>query len=257
MYEPDVQAAKKGHFGQWGQRMPAVGQVCERPAREILQQMEDMMRGTSSYSEMTMKIVRPRYTRELSMKAWQKGGESSMILITSPARDRGTAFLMHDKDIWTYDPRIDRTTRLPSSMMSQSWMGSDFSNDDLVRESDILDDYEYRVIGEEMVAGELACKLELIPRPEAPVVWGRVLLWVSAEGGYQLRVENYDQRGELAYIMVLEDIREIGGRILPTRFRMMPAGKEDEFTEMMYGALQFDVKIEDSFFRKAMMQRLN
>jgi|GEM_PF-108368 outer membrane lipoprotein-sorting protein len=250
--EPSMARVEDGQSWQWQESKGS----CDRPAREILEQMEDLMRGESSYSEMTMRIVRPRYTREMSIKAWQKGGDSSMILVTAPARDKGTAFLMHDKDIWNYDPRIDRTTRLPSSMMSQSWMGSDFTNDDLVRESDVLEDYTYMVDGEEMIEGELACRLEMIPKPDAPVVWGRVLLWVSAEGGYQLRVENYDQRGELAYTMVLDDIRELGGRTIPTRFTMQPAGKEGEYTEMTYRALQFDVDLEDSFFRRSNMERL-
>jgi outer membrane lipoprotein-sorting protein len=112
--------------------------------REIIQKMESQMRGETAQMEVTMTITRPRYTREMSMKSWALGDDYSLILITAPARDRGTAFLKRKKEIWNYLPSVDRMIKLPPSMMSQSWMGSDFSNDDLVRESSTIDDFSHR-----------------------------------------------------------------------------------------------------------------
>ncbi len=223
---------------------------------QILRNMEDVMRGNSSYAEMTMTIVRPRFEREISLRSWAYGNDFSLILITAPARDEGTVFLMRENDIWNYDPRIDRTTRLPSSMMSQSWMGSDFTNDDLIRDSDILDDYEHRLVRTEEIDGREAYVIELIPKPDTPIVWGKVKMWVSKGDYLQLRVENYDQRNELANTMVLDQIMEMGGRTIPTRFTVEPVGRSNEKTVLVYRNLEFDIDIDQSFFTRANMQRV-
>ena len=155
---------------------------------EIIHEMEQVMRGNSSYAEMTMRIVRPRYEREVSMRAWELERTYSMIIITAPARDEGTAYLMREDDIWNYDPNIDRTTRMPSSMMAQSWMGSDFTNDDLVRDTDPLEDYEHKLLRTEEYEGHECYVIEMIPKPDTPIVWGKVKMWISVDEKLQLRV---------------------------------------------------------------------
>ena len=225
-------------------------------AAEIIDRMEDVMRGESSVAEMTMTIERPRYTREISMKAWSMGEDFSLILITAPARDQGTTYLKRRNEIWNYVPNIDRTIKMPPSMMSQSWMGSDFTNDDLVRESSTVDDYEHRILREEEYNGRDAWVLELIPKPDTPIVYGKVLMWVDKEHYIQLRVENYDQRDELANTIEFSEIGEMGGRTFPAKMTLTPADKPDHQTIMEYRNLEFDVDLSESFFTQQNMRRV-
>ena len=225
-------------------------------AVEIIERMEAVMRGDSQYAEMTMRVVRPRYEREVSMRSWLKGRNHSLILITSPARDEGTAFLMRGSDIWNYDPRIDRTTRLPSSMMAQSWMGSDFTNDDLVRDSDLVEDFEHELLRTEEYEGFDAYVIEMIPKPDTPIVWGKVKLWIAVDDYMQLRIENYDQRDRLVNTMQLDRIEQFGERKVPTRISVIPADKDDERTVLTYQTIELDIDIDEGFFSRANMQRL-
>lgn len=230
--------------------------VAAQSASEIIERMEDVMRGESSYVEMTMTIERPRYEREISMKAWALGEDYSLTLVTAPARDEGTAYLKRENEIWNYVPTIDRTIKMPPSMMSQSWMGSDFTNDDLVRESSTVDDYEHRILREEEYEGMETWVLELIPKPETPIVWGKVLVWVEKEGYLQLRIENYDQSDELVNTMRFEEIQTMGGRSIPTRMELTPADKPDQRTLLTYQNLEFNIDIEESFFTQQNMRRV-
>ncbi|MEX0648356.1 MAG: outer membrane lipoprotein-sorting protein [Balneolaceae bacterium] len=225
-------------------------------AAEIIEQMEEVMRGESSYAEMTMTIDRPRYTRDVNMKAWALGEDYSLILITAPARDQGTTFLKRRNEIWNYVPNIDRTIKMPPSMMSQSWMGSDFTNDDLVRESSILADYEHTLLREEVYDGREAWVLELIPKPDTPIVWGKVLVWVDKEEYIQLRVENYDQRDEMASTIEFTEIGEMGGRTFPSKMILTPTDKPNQKTIMEYKNLEFDIEISESFFTQQNMRRV-
>ncbi|MDG5767595.1 outer membrane lipoprotein-sorting protein [Balneolales bacterium ANBcel1] len=222
---------------------------------EIIDRMEQVMRGNSNYAEMTMRIERPRYQREVSMRSWMLGRDYSMIIITAPSRDEGTAFLMRENDIWNYDPRIDRTIRLPSSMMAQSWMGSDFTNDDLVRDSDTVEDFEHEILRTGEYEGRNAWVIRLIPKPDTPIVWGKVKMWICTDTYVQLRVENYDQQEELVNTMKLDEIRTMNDREIPTRITVIPAGKENEQTILVYEKLEFDIDIDRRFFTQQNMQR--
>lgn len=232
------------------------GFVKAQTATEIIEEMQQVMQGESSYSEMKMTIERPRYTREVSMKAWALGEEYSLILITAPARDEGTTYLKREDEIWNYVPNIERTIKMPPSMMSQSWMGSDFTNDDLVRESSAVDDYEHSIMAEESYEGRDAWVMELIPKPEAPVVWGKVLIWVDKQEYIQLRVENYDQNGEVANRMEFSEIKEMGGRTIPAKMTMIPADKPDQRTILEYQELDFNIDIDTGFFTQQNMRRV-
>ena len=235
--------------------VPVKESAAQNPA-EIIERMEDMMLGDSQHAEMTMTIERPRYTRDISMRSWLLGRDYSLILVTAPARDEGTVFLMRENDIWNYDPRIDRTIRLPSSMMAQSWMGSDFTNDDLVRDTDLIEDFEHELLRTEEYNGYESYVIEMIPKPDTPIVWGKVLIWISVDDYIQLRVENYDQRDQLANTMELSEIQEFGHRKIPTQITVTPAGKENEKTILTYQNLEFDIDIDEGFFSRANMQRV-
>jgi len=225
--------------------VPLLGQPSPR---EILQRVEDNMRGTSSYTEMTMQTVRPRFTREISMRAWSLGDDYSMIVITAPAREKGTGFLKREREIWNYVPGIDRTVKMPPSMMSQSWMGSDFSNDDLVRGTSTVADYTHRLLRRERVEGHECYVLELIPRPEAPIVYSKVIYWVSVEYYLPVKVENFDEFGNLASTINFRDIRLMGGKHLPAIFEMIPADRPGHKTIITTHTANFRVSLSPEFF---------
>lgn len=222
--------------------------AAQETAQQIIEKMEDQMRGTSSYFEMTMTTVRPRYTRDVTMKTWSKGENFSLILITAPARDQGTAFLKRQKEIWNYVPNIDRMIKMPPSMMSQSWMGSDFSNDDLVRESSTITDYQHSILREEVFQDRNCWVLELIPKPESSIVYGKVLLWVDKQHFIQLKVENYDEDGSLVSTMIFSEVKQMGGRTIPSLMEMVPADKPNQKTVIRYAEARFNIPIEESFF---------
>ncbi len=224
--------------------MAATGQ----DAREILRRMEHNMRGDASYSEMTMETVRPRYTREISMRSWSLGDDYVLIYVTAPARDQGTAFLKRGNEIWNYVPNIDRTVRMPPSMMSQSWMGSDFSNDDLVRGVSIIDDYEHTLAGIETVDGMECYKIEMVPHPETPVVYEKVTYWVSREFYLPVKVENYDEYSDLVSTINFREIKTLGGRPMPSVMEMIPEDKRGHRTVVTYHQTDFQVNLSENFF---------
>ncbi len=217
-------------------------------ASEIIKKVDQKMRGNSSSSNMTMKIIRPDWSREISMKGWSLGTDFSLILITAPARDQGTAFLKRDKELWNWQPTIDRVIKLPPSMMTQSWMGSDFTNDDLVKESSIVNDYNHFIRGDSIITGRDAWKIELIPKEGAPVVWGRILIYVSKADYIELLIKYYDEDDFLINTMILSDIREMGGRVIPARMDMVPAENPEHRTVIHYKDIQFDIGISEDFF---------
>jgi outer membrane lipoprotein-sorting protein len=225
-------------------------------AREIIDKADKKMQGNSSKSEMTMRIVRPDWTREIGIKGWAIGTEYSMMLITSPARDKGSATLKRENEIWNWQPSIDRVIKLPPSMMMQSWMGSDFTNDDLVKESSIVRDYTHTIDGDTTINGRDAWKIILIPHEDAAVVWGRIEAYISKADYLQLLIRYYDEDDFLINTMVLSDIKEIGGRVIPTHLEMIPAENPDQKTEIIYKAMEFDIDLKPSFFSIQNMKRI-
>lgn len=230
--------------------------VFAQEATEIVRKMDEKMRGESLEAELSMTIIRPSWDRTISMKSWSRGTEYSLILITAPARDEGTAFLKRGNEIWNWVPSVGRTIKMPPSMMMQSWMGSDFKNDDLVRESSVVTDYEHKLAGEETIEGYECYKIEMIPRPDAPVVWGRVDVWISKEEYLQLRTEFYDEDGELINVMKGMNVKEFDGRLIPSRMEMIPRDKEGHKTVLEYHSMDFNEGISDRFFSVQNMRRV-
>lgn len=227
----------------------------ELAPQKILKKMEQNMRGDSSYAEMTMIIERSRYTRSISLRAWALGDDYSMVFVTAPPRDEGTVFLKRKNEIWNYLPRIERTIKLPPSMMSQSWMGSDFSNDDLIRDSSLINDYTHEIIVVESYESRQAWILELTPKEKAAVVWGKVRIWVCKEDFIQLKVKNFDQDGELSQTIRFEEIKKFNDRNLPSRLVLTPHLK-DQRTILKYQKLVFGIDKEEDFFSQRNMRRL-
>lgn len=225
-------------------------------AREIVSRADAKVRGKTSQGEMKMTIVRPSWTREMSMKSWSKGTDYSLILVTAPARDKGTATLKREKEIWNWQPSIDRVIKLPPSMMMQSWLGSDFTNDDLIRESSMVEDYTQKLLGSETIDGRTSYKIEMIPHEDAPVVWGKLLTWIDKEEFIQLKTEFYDEDGYLVNTMLGKNIREMGGKTLATRLEVVPADEEGHKTVVEYLDMEFDKPIPESFFSLQNMKRV-
>lgn len=225
-------------------------------ATEIIEKADDKMQGNSNKSEMKMTIVRPDWKREVTMKAWALGREYSLILITGPARDKGQAFLKRKTEMWNWQPSIDRVVKLPPSMMLQSWMGSDFTNDDLVRESSVVEDYTHALGPDSLIDGQPVYRIILTPKPAAPVVWGRIVAFIDKKEFNQHLVRYYDEDGILVNTLTLSDIRNIGGRILPTRMEMVPSENPRQKTVIEYQNLEFDIGIKEDFFSMQNMKRV-
>lgn len=225
-------------------------------AKEIVKKADDRMQGQSNKSVMKMTIVRPDWKREITMKGWALGREYSLILITAPARDKGQAFLKRDNEMWNWQPSIDRVVKLPPSMMLQSWMGSDFTNDDLVKESSIVNDYDQTLDGDTTINNMSVYKITMIPKPEAAVVWGKVIVYIDKENYNQHLVKYYDEDGFLVNTMVLSNIKEMGGRVIPSHMEMIPADEPDNKTVIDYQDLEFDLNISQSFFSLQNMKRI-
>ncbi len=231
--------------------------VTAQDAREIIRRSEENVRGVkSSQSEMTISIVRPKWSREIGLKTWTKGDEYSLILITSPAKEKGNAFLKRDKEVWNWVPSIERTIKMPPSMMLQSWMGTDFTNDDLVRESSVIEDYTHRLMGEEIIDGKPCYKIEMIPRPDAPVVWGKLIVWIDKKNYIQLQAEMYDEDGFLVNRLHARNIRQMDDRLIATQLELIPQDKPGHKTMMQINSIQFDQPLNEDFFTIQNMRRL-
>lgn len=225
-------------------------------ASEIIKKAEDKMRSGTTYAEMTITTVRPKWSRTMKMKFWAKTTDYSVVLITAPAKEKGTVFLKRFKEAWNWMPRIQRTIKLPPSMMSQSWMGTDFTNDDMVQESSKEKDYTHKLIGEEKIGDRLCWKLELIPKEDAAVVWGKVVIWIDQKDFIQMKTEMYDEDEFLVNTLIASNIQKMGGKIIATKMEMIPADKTGHKTVMEYLHFAFDQPIKDQFFTVQMMKRL-
>lgn len=223
---------------------------------EIVRQADEKFRGSSSIGELTMIIERPTWSRTVSMKNWTLGNDYSLIYITAPAKEKGQVFLKRNNEMWNWVPNIERMIKIPPSMMMQSWMGSDFTNDDLVKESSMADDYDQELLGEEKIQDYQCYKIQLIPHDDAAVVWGKVIMWISKEELHWLKAEFYDEDGYLVNTEILSDIKKMDDRVMPTRLEMIPADEEGNKTILIFNQIDFNVKIDESFFSQQNMKRI-
>ncbi|HTY60318.1 MAG TPA: outer membrane lipoprotein-sorting protein [Bacteroidota bacterium] len=235
---------------------PALCRAQDENAGEIVRRAEEHMRGNSSYAEMTMTIVKPDWSRTVSMKTWSLRNEFGLVLITNPEHDRGAVTLKRHNEVWNFLPAIDRVIKIPSSMMLQSWLGSDFTNDDLVKESSIVNDYTHSISGDSTIGGRPCYRITMIPKESAAVVWGKIVLFISKEGYLELRSEMYDDAGVLSKVLTGDQIKEVGNRRLPTRWEMHPADAPRQKTILTYTHWQFDIPLDESFFSLQNMRRV-
>ncbi len=216
-------------------------------ARQIVRDAIEHWRGLSSYTEMTMVIHRPDWERSMTMQAWTKGQDQSLVRVVEPKKDRGNGTLIDDNNMWTFSPKVNRVIKVPSSMMGQSWMGSDFSNKDIARADDIIDQYEHSILSTETVDEVVVHEIESIPHEDAAVVWGREVLRIR-EDHVVLEHAFYDQDGVLVKKLVSLEIGEMGGRMIAMRQRMTKADEPGEWTEIGVNAVEYEVELGDSVF---------
>lgn len=230
--------------------------ITAQDATEIVKKADGLMRAKSSYTEMTMKIVKPDWSREMSMKAWALESDYAILYITEPARDKGTVILKRKSEVWNWLPTAQKVIKIPPSMMLQSWMGSDFTNDDLVRESSVIKDYTHKLIGEEKI-DEINCyKIQLIPKPEAGVVWGKIITWIAKGSYLQPKTEYYDEDGFLIKKFIGSSLQKMDGRNIFSHWEMIPEDKPGNKTIMDFNKIQFNIRTEESFYSEQNMKRV-
>ena len=216
-------------------------------ARQIIKNALDHFRGLTSYSEASMTIHRPDWQRTMDMKIWTQGLTRSLVRITAPKKDMGNGSLLIDDDMWSYTPKINKVIKIPGSMAHQSWMGSDFSNNDVARADDLIDKYTHKILQTSQHNGHTVYLIESIPHEDAPVVWGKELITVR-DDHVLLKHQFYDQDNILVKQLITREIKFIAGKNLATIERMQKVDVEDEWTEFRMTHIQFDADISKNTF---------
>jgi outer membrane lipoprotein-sorting protein len=229
--------------------LPALAAPDEE-AREIVRAAWEHWRGLTSRGEMTMTIHRPSWERSMSMEAWSKGQKHSLVRVTAPRKDTGNGTLMIDNSMWTYSPKVNRVMKVPSSMMGQSWMGSDFSNKDVSKADTIVNQYDHTLLEKEQSEGHIVYVIEAVPHEDAAVVWGKEVLKIR-DDNVLLSQDFYDQDGKLVKSLRSTRVGEMGGRTLALVQRMEKVESQDEWTEVSVESMQFDLELPDSVFTRS------
>lgn len=221
----------------------------------ILNRVDDLWRGDSSYAVVTMRVKTEHYTRSMRMEGWSKGKEKTLFRVLEPLREKGAMTLKSENHIYSYLPKTDRTIRLTSGMMMGSWMGSHLTNDDLVKEARLEEDYEASISFEGVRDGQEIIEFTLTPKPDAPVVWGKVVLIILSES-YTPLVEHYfDEEMQLARTFSFSEMKQLSGKMRPALLRVVPADRPDEYTEFIYEQLELNIDLSDAMFTKASLKR--
>lgn len=209
--------------------------------KEIVTRMVQKLRGHVNVAEYEMTVTRPAWTRSMKVRVWDdRANRKAFVRILEPAKDQGISFLRIGYNLWNYLPSVEKVMKIPPSMMLQPWMGSDFTNDDLVKESSYIDDYDHKIVGTETRDGEKIIQVELIPRPQAPVVWGKVIFWVREKDDLPIEHHFLDEKGRLIKDLVFSDFRTVDGILLPTLWEMKNILKEGQKSALQLLSIDFD-----------------
>ncbi len=227
----------------------------EPEARDIVERVDTLLWGQTLQGEFEMTITTPRWQRTLTLRAWMERPRRSFIRILAPAKEAGIGSLRIGAEMWNYLPNIERTIKIPPSMMLQPWMGSDFTNDDLVKQSSVVNDYTHRILRTESVNGAASYVIESVPKPDAAVVWGKILYWVRESDSIPLRQEYYNERNELVRALVLSDVGPMGGRTIPTKWEMRPVNEPGHVTTIVIRSAVYDQPIDTEIFTQRNLQK--
>ncbi len=225
--------------------------------KEIIRTADEKFNGEkTSTSLMAMTIVRPTWERSIEFKNWTSGRDYALTLITAPAKDKGQSFLKRQNEMWNWNPTISRLIKLPPSMMSQGWMGSDYTNDDILKESSVVNDYDHQLVGEEEYNGRLCYKIKMVAKEDAAVIWGHQVRWIDKQDFLFLKSELYDEDGYLVRSELGSEIKSMDGRLIPTRIELIPAEEADQKTIIEIKEIEFNAPIQESFFSQQNMKRV-
>lgn len=234
--------------------LPLTASAAGYTVEELLDATDDASRGASSHGKMSMQVKTDRYERTMKMEVWSRGTDDSLIRILEPAKEKGVSTLKVGDNMWNYLPKVDRTLKIAGAALSGSWMGSHISNDDLVKSSRLKNDFTSKLTAEPAEDGSGTYVIELVPKPDAPVVWGKVVVTVRHDK-QPLETTYYDEKGELVRTMRFLDIKEMAGRTFPTVMRVEPADAPEEFTQIVYEEMEFDVELADRTFSLQSLKR--
>jgi len=226
-------------------------------ASDIVKKADDKFNGEkSSLMVMSMTIIRPTWERSVEFKNWSMGKDYALTLITAPARDIGQSFLKRGTEMWNWNPSINRLIKLPPSMMSQGWMGSDYTNDDILKESSVVNDYTHKIEAEEIIEGRQCYRIRMDAKEDAAVIWGHQIRWIDKKDFLFLRGELYDEDGILVRTETGSDIKTMDGRVIPTRIALMPADEPGNKTILLITEIKFNIPIQESFFSQQNMKNV-
>lgn len=234
-------------IGVVGILLTSVGTACARDARSIIEAGFNHYRGKASEATFEMVIHRPNWERVMKLDSWTKGTDRSLVRITAPAKDKDNGTLMRGREMWTFNPKVNRVIKLPPSLMAQSWLGSDFSNNDISKTNSILEDYHHELAGTTTHEGHEVWIIKAIPKPEAPVVWGMQVLHIRDDDVLILQ-EFFDEDLQPVKRMTGEQIQMLGGRMFPRVWRMQEHDKKDQYTLIRYHRLAFLDDLPENFF---------
>ena len=226
----------------------------EPEVEDIIRRIDELYRSKTSQAEMEMHIVSPHYERTLKMQVWTKGMDRTFIRITSPKKERGVATLRIKNEMWNYLPKVNKTMKISPSMMMGSWMGSDFTNDDLVRESSLIDDYTYQVVTPEKASEDLLY-VELIPKEDSAIVWGKIMTAVRSKDYIPMWQHFYDEKGKLMRVLNFKEVKKFGRKTVPSVMEMIPQNKKGHKTVVRWVSAKFDTRIEDQIFTRRNLQK--
>ncbi len=224
-------------------------------ANALMRHVDRIWRGNSSYAVMTMQVKTARYERTMEMEVWSEGKERSLIVIKSPKKDKGFATLKVDENIWNYLPKIRRVTKVPASMMSGAWMGSHFTNDDLVKENTYEDDYDSLISFQGMRDNIDIIEVTSTPKANAAVIWGKVITLIKQDNLSPLRADYFDDEGNKIREMWFDQEKIINQNVVPMRMRLIPLDKPNESTIVTYSTLEFDISIKKNLFSLQNLQK--
>jgi len=224
-------------------------------ALAIAKRSDQALRGRTQHGRVSMTVRTPDWERTLDMETWFENPDRTFIRITGPAKEAGTATLRLGQNMWNYLPQVERVIKIPPSLMLQPWMGSDFSNDDLVKESSLVTDYTHEITGEETFDGDRCYRLVATPKPDAPVVWGRLVLWIRVADDLPRKEEYYGENGDLRKVLNFDDIRRAGDRPYPMRWTMKSLTKPGHETVLAFHSIEFDRPIPARIFTRQNLKR--
>jgi outer membrane lipoprotein-sorting protein len=223
-------------------------------AKDLLQIVDNLYRTKGSVVKIAMSVETPRWSRTMKMDMWSKGMDYTLVRIRTPKKDRGVSTLKREKEMWNFFPKINKVIKVPSSMMMGSWMGSDFTNDDLVKDSSLINDYKYKMV---KAKDNKTIAIELVPKKGTVSLWGKILLVIDSSTHLPSRQEFFDERGEFIRVMNFKDVKKIGGKLIPTTLELIPqtSSKKGHKTTVKYIEAKFNVDVPMKTFTRIHLQK--